>query len=313
MLLVSQYIHHAWNIQFNFYGIDEVFNDLSKKFLFSNTIKLNCSAFFHDCDKANKTLILSSFRFKIRKDKMWWKHFCQCGNQIGDVFWKMICKEHHLLEDGTFVASASKHNDEILLKKIGVYFKESESRAQQYVPRSVLIDTDSGTLDLIRTSPTGRMFKPDICIYGNTGTNNNWAKGYYTEGEQLIEECVEVVRKEAESCDSLQGFQLTQSLGGGTGSGLGALLQKKIKENFADRMVVNYSVYPSPKVSDVVVEPYNAILSIAEIINNDGCFVLDNEALYNIAYNVLKQSKPKYKELNWVISLMMAGATSLLR
>jgi tubulin beta len=40
----------------------------------------------------------------------------------------------------------------------------------------------------------------------------------------------EVVRKQAESCDALQGFQLLHSLGGGTGAGLGTLLLGKLRE-----------------------------------------------------------------------------------
>ena len=46
---------------------------------------------------------------------------------------------------------------------------------------------------------------------------------------------MDVVRKEAESCDCLQGFQLTHSLGGGTGSGMGTLLISKIREEYPDR------------------------------------------------------------------------------
>ena len=59
---------------------------------------------------------------------------------------------------------------------------------------------------------------------------------------------LDVVRKEAESCDCLQGFQLTHSLGGGTGSGMGTLLISKIREEFPDRIMNSYSVVPSPKV-----------------------------------------------------------------
>lgn len=55
-------------------------------------------------------------------------------------------------------------------------------------------------------------------------------------------------RKEAESCDCLQGFQLTHSLGGGTGSGMGTLLISKIREEYPDRIMNTYSVVPSPKV-----------------------------------------------------------------
>jgi len=55
-------------------------------------------------------------------------------------------------------------------------------------------------------------------------------------------------RKEAESCDCLQGFQLTHSLGGGTGSGMGTLLISKIREEYPDRIMTTYSIVPSPKV-----------------------------------------------------------------
>ena len=77
---------------------------------------------------------------------------------------------------------------------------------------------------------------------------NNWAKGHYTEGAELIDSVLDVVRKEAESCDCLQGFQITHSLGGGTGSGMGTLLISKIREEYPDRMMCTFSVFPSPKV-----------------------------------------------------------------
>ena len=51
-----------------------------------------------------------------------------------------------------------------------------------------------------------------------------------------------------------QGFQLTHSLGGGTGSGMGTLLISKIREEYPDRIMNTFSVVPSPKVSDTVVE-----------------------------------------------------------
>ncbi|KAL9683379.1 hypothetical protein QQ045_015200 [Rhodiola kirilowii] len=72
------------------------------------------------------------------------------------------------------------------------------------------------------------------------------------------------IRKEAENCDCLQGFQVCHSLGGGTGSGMGTLLISKIR----DRMMLTFSVFPSPKVSDTVVEPYNATLSVHQLAEN---------------------------------------------
>jgi tubulin beta len=106
------------------------------------------------------------------------------------------------------------------------------------------------------------MFRPDNIITGAKGTGNNWAKGYYSDGAEMIEHILEVIRRESETCDSLQGFQMTHSLGGGiehlnrigTGSGLGSLVLGKIREEFPDRMICTYSIVPSPKVSDTVVE-----------------------------------------------------------
>lgn len=83
---------------------------------------------------------------------------------------------------------------------------------------------------------------------GQSGAGNNWAKGHYTEGAELVDSVLDVVRKESESCDCLQGFQLTHSLGGGTGSGMGTLLISKIREEYPDRIMNTFSVVPSPKV-----------------------------------------------------------------
>ena len=100
-----------------------------------------------------------------------------------------------------------------------------------------------------------------------------------------MDSVLDVVRKEAEGCDCLQGFQLTHSLGGGTGSGMGTLLISKVREEFPDRIMNSYSVVPSPKVSDTVVEPYNATLSVHQLVENtDQTYCIDNEALYDICF-----------------------------
>merc|ERR1719189_609823 len=163
-------------------------------------------------------------------------------------------------------------------------------------------------MDVIKASPMGALFKPDNMCFGASGAGNNWAKGHYTEGAELIDEAVDIIRRETEGCDCPQGFQLTQSIGGGTGSGMGTLLLLKIRDNYPDRITATFSVYPSPKVSDVVVEPYNATLSIHQLLeNSDETFVIDNEALFSISHNVLKQKEPKYEQLNWVIAMTMSG------
>ncbi len=82
-------------------------------------------------------------------------------------------------------------------------------------------------------------------------------------------------------------------MGGGTGSGMGTLLISKIREEYPDRMMVTFSIVPSPKVSDTVVEPYNATLSVHQLVENaDECMCLDNEALYDICFRTLKLTTP---------------------
>lgn len=77
---------------------------------------------------------------------------------------------------------------------------------------------------------------------------------------------------------------------------MGTLLISKIREEYPDRMMLTFSVFPSPKVSDTVVEPYNATLSVHQLVENaDECMVLDNEALYDICFRTLKLTNPSCK------------------
>ena len=169
----------------------------------------------------------------------------QCGNQIGAKFWEVISDEHGVDPTGTY------HGDsDLQLERINVYF--NEATGGRYVPRAILMDLEpgmitisafccaiksvfarplvfylfcfplcfyAGTMDSVRAGPYGQLFRPDNFVFGQSGAGNNWAKGHYTEGAELIDSVLDVVRKEAESCDCLQGFQITHSLGGGTGSG----------------------------------------------------------------------------------------------
>uniref|UniRef100_A0A453J942 Tubulin beta chain n=1 Tax=Aegilops tauschii subsp. strangulata TaxID=200361 RepID=A0A453J942_AEGTS len=194
----------------------------------------------------------------------------QCGNQIGAKFWEV-------------------------LERVNVYYNEAS--CGRFVPRAVLMDLEPGTMDSVRSGPYGGIFRPDNFVFGQSGAGNNWAKGHYTEGAELIDSVLDVVRKEAENCDCLQGFQVCHSLGGGTGSGMGTLLISKIREEYPDRMMLTFSVFPSPKLVE----------------NADECMVLDNEALYDICFRTLKLTTPSFGDLNHLISATMSGVTCCLR
>ncbi|KAJ3158648.1 Tubulin beta chain (Beta tubulin) [Geranomyces michiganensis] len=234
-------------------------------------------------------------------------HAGQCGNQIGAKFWEVVSDEHGIDPTGHYVGDS-----DLQLERISVYYNEASGG--KYVPRAVLVDLEPGTMDSARAGPYGQLYRPDNFVFGQSGAGNNWAKGYYTEGAELVESVLDVVRKEAEGSDSLQGFQVFHSLGGGTGSGMGSLLVSKIREEFPDRMLCTFSVMPSPKVSDTVVEPYNATLAIHQLVeNSDLSFMIDNEALYDICLRTLKISAPAYGDLNHLVSTVISGVTTCLR
>merc|ERR1711988_269307 len=150
----------------------------------------------------------------------------------------------------------------------------NEATGGRYVPRNILMDLEPGTMDSV----------------------------------------LDVVRKEAEGCDCLQGFTMTHSLGGGTGSGMGTLLISKIREEYPDRVMCTYSVFPSPKVSDTVVEPYNCVLSVHQLVeNSDESLLLDNEALYDICFRTLKLTTPTFGDLNHLVAAVMSATTCCLR
>mmetsp|Transcript_5394 Transcript_5394/g.16503 ORF Transcript_5394/g.16503 Transcript_5394/m.16503 type:complete len:464 (+) Transcript_5394:141-1532(+) len=231
----------------------------------------------------------------------------QCGNQIGLKFWETISQEHGLDHKGIY-----QGDNELQLERMNVYF--TEAAGARFVPRGVLVDLEPGVIDSVRASQYGGLFRPDNFVFGASGAGNNWAKGHYTEGAEMVDSVLDVIRKEVENTDCMQGFQLCHSLGGGTGSGLGTLLLSKIRESYPDRMMCTFSVVPSPKVSDTVVEPYNATLSIHQLVENaDEVFCIDNEALYDICFRTLKLDTPSYGDLNRLVSQVMSGITSCLR
>ena len=74
---------------------------------------------------------------------------------------------------------------------------------------------------------------------------------------------------------------------------MGTLLISKVREEYPDRIMCTFSVVPSPKVSDTVVEPYNATLSVHQLVENaDEVMCIDNEALlFKYHYSMISASE----------------------
>lgn len=94
-------------------------------------------------------------------------------------------------------------------------------------------------------------------------------------------------------CDSLQCFLILHSLGGGTGSGVGSYIVGLLEDHYKGVFRFNGSVFPS-KEDDVVVSPYNSMLSLNELIEHSDCVLpIDNQALLNICKTIENPVKGK--------------------
>lgn len=140
--------------------------------------------------------------------------------------------------------------------------------------------------DEVRTGKYKELFHPDQLITGKEDAANNFARGYNTIGRDMIEPVADRIRKMAEQSNSLQGFFLFHSFGGGTGSGFSALLMDKLNENFSKKCKLEFVVYPAPAISTAVVEPYNSVLTTHCTLDTTDCaFMVDNQAIYDICKN----------------------------
>jgi len=171
--------------------------------------------------------------------------------------------------------------------------------AGKFVPRCLMVDLEPTCVDEIRTGTYRNLYHPEQLISGKEDAANNYARGHYTIGKEVIDLVLDRTRKLADNCTGLQGFMIFHSFGGGTGSGFGSLLLNRLSIDYGKKTKVEFAVYPSPQISTVVVEPYNSVLCThAMLEHSDVAFLVDNEALYDICRRNLDVERPTYTNLN---------------
>lgn len=90
----------------------------------------------------------------------------------------------------------------------------------KHVPRAVFLDLEPTVVDEIRTGTYRQLFHPEQLISGKEDAANNYARGHYTIGKEIVDLCLDRIRKLADNCTGLQGFLVFHAVGGGTGSGM---------------------------------------------------------------------------------------------
>ena len=146
------------------------------------------------------------------------------------------------------------------------------------------------------------------------GAGNNFSSGW-SQGQLLFDDISDIIDREAEGSDSLEGFMLLHSIAGGTGSGLGSFCLENLNDRFPKKLIQTYSVFPNNEVaSDVVVQPYNSLLTLRRLTEKaDSVVVLDNAALNRIACDRLHIQNPTFAQTNQLVSTVMSASTTTLR
>ena len=169
-------------------------------------------------------------------------------------------------------------------------------------------------LDEVRTGTYRQLYHPEQLISGKEDAANNYARGHYTVGKEIVDLVLDRIRKLADNCTGLQGFFAFNAIGGGTGSGLGALLLERLSVDYGRKSKVSFTIYPAPQVSTAVVEPYNCVLSTHTLLEHtDVTFMVDNEALYDICRRNLDIERPTYTNLNRLTAQIISSMTASLR
>ena len=151
-------------------------------------------------------------------------------------------------------------------------------------------------------------------ISGKEDAANNYARGHYTVGKEIVDLVLDRIRKIADQCTGLQGFLIFHSFGGGTGSGFTSLLMERLSVDYGKKSKLAFSVYPAPQVSTAIVEPYNSVLYTHTTLEHCDCaFLVDNQAIYDIARKNLDITRPTYTNLNRLIAQIISSITASLR
>lgn len=235
-------------------------------------------------------------------------HIGQAGVQIGNSCWELYCLEHGINHDGKLDELGSKAKN----ASFSTFF--SETSGGKYVPRAIMADLEPSVVDEIRTGSYRQLFHPEQLITGKEDAANNYARGHYTVGKEMVDQTLDKLRKLAENCTSMQGFFIFRSFGGGTGSGFASLLMERLSVDYGKKSKLEFSIYPAPQVATAVVEPYNSVLTTHTTLEHSDCaFMMDNEAIYEICKRNLDVQRPSYVNLNRLISQVVSSVTASLR
>ena len=193
-------------------------------------------------------------------------HLGHCGINIGAKFWELAMNETIL--------------DKLELEKKQILYHETIKGKLN--PRCVFIDNCDDIIkdvyNYLRYKSEEFIFDKKCCINGKEDAAENYSRGHYTIGKEIIDDCLDQIRIKIEGCDRAQGIIVTHSMTGGTGSGTGSLLFERLSVEYTKIPKFSFHVVPSPDYKDTIVAPYNWMKAQHSMIEHaDASILFDNQ------------------------------------
>ncbi|KAF7355482.1 Tubulin nucleotide-binding domain-like protein [Mycena sanguinolenta] len=125
------------------------------------------------------------------------------------------------------------------------------------------VPSRSGVIDDAKTGPYQSLFRPKNMITNKKDAANNFrsthfmafilnesmtasdtdTRGCYTIDKELIDPALDQIRRLGDNCSALESFFIFRSLGGGIGSGFGALLLERLSADYDKKYKYEFCVY----------------------------------------------------------------------
>ncbi|KAL0269190.1 UNVERIFIED_CONTAM: hypothetical protein PYX00_007001 [Menopon gallinae] len=232
-------------------------------------------------------------------------HVGEAGVRLGDSIWELYCVEHGIRPNGELCNQQD-------ISALDTFFTVNSNG--KCVPRAIFADTDSSSVDSIRIGKFRYLHNPRNLLSGKEDAANCFAKGYLSIGREMMDVIMNKVRTAAEEASKVQGIFLCRSAGGGTGSGMGCCLLEELRNDYKKLPMIEILVYPSPKLSTIIVEPYNALMSTHSSMETINCTLLfSNDAVYDICDKEIDITGPGMLNMNRLISQVVSAITAQFR
>ncbi|KAL5185263.1 Tubulin alpha-5 chain [Glycine soja] len=127
-----------------------------------------------------------------------------CGSR-----WELYCLEHGIEpndmmpSDSTFDVAHDAFNT------------FSKTGSGKHVPRAVFVDLEPTVIGEVRYGTYRQLFHLEQLISGREDAADNFASDHYTIGKEIIDLCLDCIRKLVDNCTGLQGFLVFNAIDGG--------------------------------------------------------------------------------------------------